>query len=174
METRPPQMRQMIAGAEEEQLTEFLEEQALREYLLGEARRNNFSLSQATADSIRNEARESVQELVRMSGFADQRTPSGAQGNAAIEAQVRQLMEQAISGQRQVPQLGPLGTALRAQYRADVNASSFPRVVERMRTLRATQPQPTLPGLEDLPPGPPQGAPPPAAPPAAPGGQPGN
>jgi hypothetical protein len=170
LETRPPQMRQMIATAEEEQLGEFLEEQALREYLLGEARRNNFALSQATADSVRNEARESVQELVRMSGFADMQTPRGAQGNAAIEAQVRQLMEQAISGQRQVPQLGPLGTALRAQYRSDVNASSFPRVVERMRTLRSTQPQPQLPGLEDLPQGQPQGEPPPAPP----GGQPGN
>jgi hypothetical protein len=150
LESRPRDMRGMIAGAEAEQINAFLEEQALREYIMAEARGRNFALSQAAADSIRSDAREAIRELVRASGFSGRQIPRGAQGAAAIEAQVRELMEQAVTGQRQVPQLGPLATALRATYGSDVNPSSFGRVVERMRTVRATQPQPAFPALEDL------------------------
>jgi parvulin-like peptidyl-prolyl isomerase len=142
---RPAQLRGMMAGADAEQINEFLEEQALRQHLLGEAGRSEFALSPAAADSIRADARRAVRELVEASGFAGQRVPRGAQGNAALEAQVRALMQAAVTGERQVPQLGPLAAALRDAYGSDVNTSSFGRVIERMRTVRATQPQPAMP-----------------------------
>jgi hypothetical protein len=147
LENRPPQMREMMKGAEDEQINQFLEEQALREYLLGEAQRRDFGLTQAAMDSIRTDARQAIQELVQASGFSAANLPRGPQGNAAIESAVRELMRAAVTGERQVPQLGPLATALRASYGSDINASAFGRVVERMRTVRATQPQQPLPAM---------------------------
>ncbi|MBW3654723.1 MAG: hypothetical protein KY444_01355, partial [Gemmatimonadetes bacterium] len=76
-------------------------------------------------------------------------------GNGAIQEAVRNLMEQAVAGQRQLPPLAKLGYALRNAYGADVNSESFQKVADRMKAIRASQPapqqQPGFPG--GMPPG---------------------
>ncbi|HEX5724311.1 MAG TPA: peptidylprolyl isomerase [Longimicrobiaceae bacterium] len=131
-----------IGQADDERLKEFLENAALKEVILSEARRRNQTLSRATSDSIRNQAQSAIQDLRRMMGFQQQRRGAkGSAANAQIETQVRQLIEQAATGQRQLPPLGRLSYALRSQYGADVNTAAFQRVVDRWRAKRATQPQ---------------------------------
>ena len=156
LQSASPQDREAMKGAPEEQINPFLEEQALREFLLAEARSKNFRLSNATVDSIRGDARQAIQQVLQMAGFAGRRFPRGRQGDGAIQEAVRQLMEQAIAGQRPIRPLGKLGYALRNAYGADVNTAAFARVVDRMKAIRAAQPQQPTQQVPPMQQGPPQ------------------
>jgi parvulin-like peptidyl-prolyl isomerase len=155
MQGVPGQGREQLKAAPAEQVKEFLETQALKEFLAAEARQKNFRLPAAAADSIRTQAREAIREILRMSGLANRRFPKGKAGNGAIQEAVRNLMEQAVAGQRQLPPLAKLGYALRNAYGADINSESFQKVADRMKAIRASQPapqqQPGFPG--GMPPG---------------------
>lgn len=148
----------MREQARAEDLERFLEEQALREVLLAEATARNFRLSNAAVDSIRTDARQGVRDVLQMAGFAGRSFPRGKAGEGAIQEAVRNLMEQAVIGQRPIRPLGKLGHALRGAYGADINEGSFTRVVDRMRAIRAAQPQEPAQG-GPAPQGPPAGAP---------------
>ncbi|HVH12063.1 MAG TPA: hypothetical protein VM759_03375, partial [Longimicrobium sp.] len=119
----------------------------------------NFRLAPAVVDSINRDTRAAIQQLLQMSGLSGRRFPKGKAGNGAIQEAVRNLMEQAVAGQRPIRPLGKLGYALRSAYGADVNAATFQRVVDRMKIIRASvPPQPQMPG--GMPQGGPQGQPP--------------
>jgi hypothetical protein len=177
LQTAQPQEREQIKSAEDERIRGFLEDQALREVLLAEAGRHNYRLPPAVVDSINRDTRAAIQQLLQMSGLGGRRFPKGKAGNGAIQEAVRNLMEQAVAGQRPIRPLGKLGYRLRSQYDADVNTESFQRVVDRMKAIRAAvPPQPQQPGQVPggmpqggVPQGPPQGQPVPGQP--APQGQ---
>lgn len=160
MQAASAQDRQSMKDAPDDQIKPFLEDQALREFLLLEARNKNFRLSNAAVDSIRNDARAAIQQVLQMAGFQGRRFPRGKQGEGAIQEAVRTLMEQAVAGQRPIRPLGKLGYALRNAYGADVNTASFQKVVDRMKAIRASQPQQPPQGqVPGMPPGAvPQGA----------------
>lgn len=141
MQTAQPQEREQIKTAPDDQLRSFLEDQALREVLLAEAARKNFRLPAATADSINRDTRDAIQQLLQVAGLSGRTFPRGKAGNGAIQEAVRSLMEQAVSGQRPIRPLGKLGYALRNAYGADVNTATFQAVVDRMKAIRASQPQ---------------------------------
>ena len=174
LQTAQPQERAQIKEADEERIRGFLEDQAMREVLLVEAGNRNFRLAPAVVDSINRDTRAAIQQLLQMSGLSGRRFPKGKAGNGAIQEAVRNLMEQAVAGQRPIRPLGKLGYALRSAYGADVNAATFQRVVDRMKIIRASvPPQPQMPG--GMPQGgpqgqpmPPQGATPPQGAPAQP------
>ncbi|HEX8363285.1 MAG TPA: peptidylprolyl isomerase [Longimicrobium sp.] len=172
MDGIPPQQREQAAQAPDQQVEDFLKQQATREIVLAEAKKRNIGLSRPASDSIRTEARGAIRQLLQATGLGQQRVPKGSAGNAVIEEQVRGLIQGFISGQRQLPPLGPLGQALRESYGSELNEASFARVVERMKAIRATMPQPQMPqGM----PGqqmPPQGMPPQGAPQGQPAPQP--
>jgi hypothetical protein len=157
MQGASAQDRASMKDAPEEQIKPFLEDQALREFLLLEARNKNFRLSNAAVDSIRNDARTAIQQVLQMAGFQGRRFPRGKQGEGAIQEAVRTLMSEAVAGQRPIRPLGKLGYALRNAYGADVNTAAFQKVVDRMKAIRAAnppqpqQPQGMPPG--DMPPG---------------------
>jgi hypothetical protein len=141
LQSASAQDRESMKSAPEDQIKPFLEDQALREFLLQEARNKNFRLSNAAVDSIRNDARSAIQSVLQMAGFQGRRFPRGKQGDGAIQEAVRSLMEQAVAGQRPIRPLGKLGYALRNAYGADVNTAAFQKVVDRMKAIRASQPQ---------------------------------
>jgi hypothetical protein len=173
MQGASAQDRESMKDAPEDQIKPFLEDQALREFLLLEARNKNFRLSNAAVDSIRTDARAAISQVLQMAGFQGRQFPRGKQGEGAIQEAVRALMQQAVAGQRPIRPLGKLGYALRNAYGADVNTPSFQRVVDRMKAIRAANPPSATP---QLPPGAvgPDGVPRPgSAPPSPnPGGQP--
>lgn len=141
MQSVPAQGREQMKSAPDDQVKEFLETEALKEYLYAEAQKKNFRLSPAATDSIRTQAREAIHQLLQVAGLANRTFPKGKAGAGAIQEAVRQLMEQAVSGQRQLPPLGKLGYALRNSYGADINAEVFQKVVDRVKAIRASQPQ---------------------------------
>jgi hypothetical protein len=61
----------------------------------------------------------------------------GGASRGEISRLVRELLEDIVSGQRQVAPLGRLGYALRDSYPVDVNEAAFPRVVTETERLRA-------------------------------------
>ncbi|HEX2081513.1 MAG TPA: peptidylprolyl isomerase [Longimicrobium sp.] len=145
--------RESMKDATEEQIKPFLEDQGLREFLLAEARARNFRLSNAAVDSIRTDARSAIRQVLQMSGFAGRSFPRGRAGEGAIQEAVRQLMQQAVAGQRQLPPLGRLSYALRNAYGADVNTAAFARVVDRIKAIRAAQPGEPSGPVPAMPPG---------------------
>jgi peptidyl-prolyl cis-trans isomerase C len=145
--------REGMKEATEDQIKPFLEDQGLREFLLAEARSKNFRLSPAAIDSIRTDARTAIRQVLQMTGFAGRSFPRGKAGEGAIQEAVRQLMQQAVAGQRQLPPLGRLSYALRNAYGADVNSAAFTRVVDRMKAIRAAQPGEPSGPIPGMPPG---------------------
>lgn len=147
LQTAQPQEREQIKTAEDARIRSFLEDQALREVLLVEAKSKNFQLSPAVVDSINRDTRTAIQQLLQMAGLSGRHFPKGKAGNGAIQEAIRNLMEQAVAGQRPIRPLGKLGYALRSSYDAEVNAETFQRVVDRMKAIRAAvPPQPQGPG----------------------------
>ena len=163
----PPAQRGQAANAPDQQVEDFLKQQTTREVLLVEAKKRNVTLSRAATDSIRTEARGAIRQLLQATGLGQQRVPKGSAGNAVIEEQVRGLIQGFISGQRQLVPLGRLAIALKNAYGHELNEAAFPRVVERMKAIRATMPQPQMPQGQQMPPQgmPPQGMPPQGMPP---------
>jgi hypothetical protein len=140
MQNAQRQQLEQIKTAPDQDLRGFLEDQALREVLLAEAGRRNFRLPAAAVDSINRDTRAGVQELLQTAGLSGRRFPKGKAGDGAIQEAVRNLMREAVAGQRPIPPLGKLGYALRGAYEADVNTEAFQRVVDRMKAIRAAQP----------------------------------
>jgi hypothetical protein len=167
LQTAQPQEREQIKAAEDERIRGFLEDQALREVLLVEAKNRKFQLAPAVVDSIKRDTRTAIQQLLQMSGLGGRRWPEGKARRGAIQEAVRSLMADAVAGQRPIRPLGKLGYLLRDQYESDVNTESFASVVTRMKAIRAAvpqQPQGSMPrgGVPQQ--GVPQGQPSPAQP----------
>jgi hypothetical protein len=138
----PARERASVKDAQDEQLKGYLENQAMRDVLLAEAKKHNFTLSPAAADSIRTQTRAAIRQLMAMSGLAGRQFPKGKAGHGAIQEAVRNLMEETVAGQRRLAPLGKLGFALRNAYEADINEDAFQKVVDRMKAIRASQPAP--------------------------------
>lgn len=183
----------MLQGAPEAQLKQFasapdsvvqgeIKNQATRQVLMAEAKRRNATVTPAEVDSLRSQARQILHQIVEVSGLGGRKLPKGSAGNAIIEQQVNELLQQAVTGQRQMPPLGPVGQQLRGIYGYSVNDASFQRVIDKVKSIRATQPaatapagqqpggQPQMPQGQPMPQGqvpqqaPPSGPPPSAAP----------
>lgn len=137
----PPEALQQISTAADSLIEGFLKEQSQQKMLLAEAHKRGIQPNAAEVQQLRDQAREAIHQAVAMSGIAASRAPRGSAGNAVIEQQVNELLKQAVVGQRQLPPLGILGTQLRAIYGSNFNEGSIPAVVEKTRSIRATQPQ---------------------------------
>jgi len=171
LRTAPPQFLGQLQQASDEQVTELIQNLTHEELILQDAGRRKVGLSAAEQDSIRKDARRAISELLQMTGL-NRRLPRGAGASAAVEARVKELLEGAVNNTRQLPQLGPLGFALRNAYGHEINEGTFPRVAKAMQALRPSQPAPGMPGAvpqqgppqqggQPVPPtqGPPEGAP---------------
>ncbi|HET8657362.1 MAG TPA: peptidylprolyl isomerase [Longimicrobiaceae bacterium] len=164
--SQPPQAQSSIAQMSDDDVKQMLEQLTRKEVLLQQARARNIGVSKAEEDSIRNNTRRAIHQLVEQTGFGGL---AGEGSKAPVQSTVQHALSQLVLGQAQLPQLGPFGYALRDVYPAEVNQGTFPQVVERLKKIRASQPQnpqqPAGPAAADT-----QSAPRPAAPaaPAAP------
>ncbi|HEX2203682.1 MAG TPA: peptidylprolyl isomerase [Longimicrobium sp.] len=175
MQSVEPEQVRPFAEAPDSSVTQMLKSVTTRELLLAEAQRRKIGLSKAEADTLQTQARSGLRELVQVTGLGARRIPKGAAGNQMIEGQVRELLQQAVTGQRPLPPLGVLGQQLRGIYGHNVNESVFQRVIDKVKSIRALQPQaPQLPqGMPQggVPQGPPQQGQPQQAPQPAPAPQ---
>lgn len=169
LRTLPPRALAGLAGATDEQVEELLQQVARKELLMRDAARRRVTLTEAEVDSLRAQAREAIRNVVQVAGFTADRLPRGAGAAAAIQARVNELIEGAVTMQRQVPQLDRLGLMLREAYDYEINEGTFPEVIATVQALRAAQPAPA-PAPGEVPQGqlPQEQVPPPATPAPAP------
>lgn len=137
----PAEALKQLSEAPDSAVTEVIKGQATKHLLLAEAARRHLGPSPQELQEMRQQARATVRQLVEVTGLAQRRAPKGSAGNAVIEQVIREMLQKAVTGQAQMPPLGALGTQLRAIYRPSINAPSFQKVIERVRAIRATQPQ---------------------------------
>jgi hypothetical protein len=175
------ELAQQMAGAPPEALTQLTQQpdttvnnvvkrQATNNVLLAEAHKRHIGLSPQEQAQLRDQARTMIRQLVEVTGLGQRPAPKGSAGNPVIELQVRELLQKAVTGQAQMPPLGPLGTQLRNLYGYRVNEGVFQAVIDRAKSIRATQPQ--VPANAIPQPGQPQpGQPPQGAAPAGPEAQ---
>ncbi len=147
---QPPHVQNAFSTATNEQLEGVIDQLARKEVLLEEAAAHGLAITPAEQDSIRLEARQAIRELLDMSGFG--RMQQGASA-AAVQAEVRELIEGAIRGERQLVPLGTLSFTLRDAYPAEVNPATFTQVIGALERLRPQQPQPQpgMPGEPGMP-----------------------
>ena len=136
----PDDLKQ-LSEAPDSAVNEILKGQATKRILLAEARRRNLGLSPQEQQEIRQQARTMIRQIVDVTGLAQHRAPRGAAGNAVIEQVVREMLQKAVIGQAQMPPLAALGQQLRSIYKPSINEDSFARVIDRVKSIRATQPQ---------------------------------
>jgi parvulin-like peptidyl-prolyl isomerase len=168
---QPPHVQSAFATATDDQLEGVVTQLARKEVLVREAQQRGIQLTAEEDQEIRNEARQAIREVLQGSGFADPATRGGSA--AALGARVRELIEGAIRGDRQLVPLGPLAFALRQAYPSEVNENAFAQVVRRVEELRAESANgvegaptgPTMQPMYPMAPGTPQS---PGAPPAQP------
>lgn len=141
LRTQPAQMLGAFSTADDEQLENVIRQLAQREVLMDQIRAREISLTREEEDSLRQQARQMISMLVQGTGFA-----RGAQGPVSpetVEARVQALLEAGISGQAQLVPLGPMGSALRDLFPNEINDGTFPQVVQRLESIRASMPAPT-------------------------------
>jgi len=141
----PAETLEQAATMPDSTLRRVVADHAQKKLLLAEAQKRGIQPSPQEAQQLRDQARQALRQVVTLSGIAANRAPRGAAGNAAIERQLLGLLREAVTGQRQLPPLGPLGTQLRALYPSSYSEAAAPRVLERVRSLRAAQPRAPAP-----------------------------
>jgi hypothetical protein len=134
---QPPHVQSAFSTATDEQLEGVVTQLARKEVLVREARQLGITLTAEEEQEITTEARNTIREVLVASGFTQQ--PAGARNSAALSTQVRELIEGAIRGDRQLIPLGPLSFALREAYPSEINENAFAQVVQRMEEIRAQQ-----------------------------------
>jgi len=139
----PAEALGQMATAPDSMIREFLADHAKEKVLLAEAARRGVQPTAADVQRLRDQARQAIAQAVTLSGVGARRAPRGAAGKAVIEPLVLGLLREAVSGQRQLPPLGVLGSQLRARFGATVNVAATPAVLARVRALRAARPAPS-------------------------------
>jgi hypothetical protein len=152
--TQNPQVQNAFATATDEQLEGAVEQIVRREILVEEANRMGLALTPEEEEQVRGEARSAISEVVELAGFGRQAAAEGGSVAAAVDQQVRELLQAAIDGRAQIVPLGQLSYVLRDRYGAELYEQNLARVISRLEELRAQQPEPA-PGGE----GPPAGFP---------------
>jgi hypothetical protein len=169
IQQRPPQDRQQVSMATDEQVTDWLRLLARDEILIAEARKQGIQVPAASLDSARTSLRESLRQAAVESGLIPVRPNQGETLEQAIDRQVMALLSGIVSGERNVVPLGALSFALRAEYGAEVFDRVYPTVVQRVTERRGPESQMQMPPGMEMPMPQPQ-APPTQPPPTGTGG----
>jgi hypothetical protein len=132
-----------FSGANDEQLTGYIQQLTRKELLLQQAKARGMGLSKTQEDSIRTEARAALHQLVQATGLS---ALAGQKSNSpAIEDKVNAMVRGLVTGQVNLVPLGRLGFALRELLPNEINEGTFTQVAERLGKLRAAQPAPSGP-----------------------------
>ncbi|HUF50552.1 MAG TPA: peptidylprolyl isomerase, partial [Longimicrobiales bacterium] len=159
MQQRPPQDRGSVAGASDEQLSDWLRLLARDEILIGEAKRLGMETPAAEQDSARMELRRQLQAAAREAGLLPA-PATGEAGTQATQQQVTALLSGIINGERNVVQIGSASFLLRSHYGAEIMERAIPVVVAQVQQRRPPEPQGGMP-QQQMPQVPqPQGPPP--------------
>ena len=142
--TWPAQTRGQFVAANDDQIGQVLEGIARNEILVNEANRQGLQVTEAEADSLREQTRFSMRIAAVNAGLTSIQPQEGETMPQAIDRKVRAFLEGLLKGEMQAYPLGPVSYALRNQFNGEVFERSFDTVVARIEAMRP--PMPPAPG----------------------------
>jgi hypothetical protein len=134
-----------IETAPEAQIEILLHNLTRSELLVNEARKQGVEVRASRQDSLVAAVQEGVLGVARELGFLELVRREGESLDEAAARGVRQVLEEVVSGDRQVFPLGTVSFAMRKQFGARIYRQSFEGTVKRIDELRAQEPPPGLP-----------------------------
>lgn len=137
-----PSNRAQLAAMGEENLVMLLERIARDEILLEDAQRKGLSVTPVERDSVTNEVRARIAEIVRTLGLGGIVPVDGETPAQALERRVNSFIERVVRGEQQMFNLGALAFALREDGAGEVFTRAIPKVVERVQVNRLNMPAP--------------------------------
>ena len=140
-----PSNRAQLAAMGEENLVMLLERIARDEILLADAQRKGLSVTPAERDSVTNEVRTQIAEIIRTLGLGGIVPVEGETPAQALERRVNGFIERVVRGEQQMFNLGVLAFTLRENGEGEVFARAIPKVVERVQVNRMSMPAPRQP-----------------------------
>lgn len=135
--TQPPQVQGSFAAATDDQLSAAVEQLTRKELLLEQARERGLSLTEEEEASIREQARNEIQQIVQITAIG-----GGTAGEpaAATEARVTHLLHEGLAGRANLVPLQRFGYLLRDLYPNEVNEGSFAQTLQQLDQIRASRP----------------------------------
>jgi hypothetical protein len=128
-----PNSRSTFAGSDSARVIELLRELLRNEYLVKAARDQGYTVAEAQADSLRDEARRELAVTSAMAGF---RRDELLAGDSAIVAAVDRAMVEVLTRQRSPRPLERVAPALRPGHAIQVYPDRFPAVIARLVEIR--------------------------------------
>jgi hypothetical protein len=175
MQSRNTQFRIQIYQAQDEDLEQnLLLGLAQRKLIAETARERGHTVSQARQDSLTQELRDRITGAARELGLTSLTVREGESPEEARDRRISEILQQMLSGGRDVTPLGSFSFVLRDRYSSEVYPQGVARVMQRIAAIRPDTGAAGAAPPAGLPPTgtPPAGAPPAGAPPATvpPGG----
>lgn len=138
--SQPPQFRDQVLMAEDEQLDMFLQNLTRSELLVVEARRRGITVDESEMEELRREIREQYREIA---GFLEIDAISPAEGetlDAAVRREMLDLLGRIVTGEVDIFPLESLAIPLRSHFGARISETGVERVVERVAAIRDEDP----------------------------------
>jgi len=141
--TWPAQMRGQFDAATDEQIVQVLVGLARNEVLVNEALRNDLSVTEVEADSLREQMRFNLRIAAVNAGLTSIQPQEGETSSQAIDRKVTGFIEALLKGEQQAYPLGQVSFVLRSQYKGEVFDRAFDAVVARIEAQRPPEAMPT-------------------------------
>lgn len=134
---RSPQERGQIENAPPAQLETILRNLARRELILSAARDAGMQIPQDRRSELSGEIRNSLGQVIDQLGLGDVSPAEGESRTEAIDRRVQALLEETLSGRRNVLPLGALAYALREEMGGEVYEGGVQLVVDTLERRAA-------------------------------------
>ncbi|HSG07629.1 MAG TPA: peptidylprolyl isomerase [Longimicrobiales bacterium] len=136
---QPPQFRESVQGATEEQIHNFLMGAAQRKLLVAEAAKAGMEPTQARVDSLVTEARRQILEVADQIGLRSLDRAPGEAVAPAVSRAVDQSLQDVLTGAADVVPLGQLSFQLRQRTQVQIFDAALGQVVLEVGRIRATR-----------------------------------
>jgi hypothetical protein len=139
MQLEAPQLREQLVGADDEQVTDFLQSLARRELLVRAAEAEGLRPSRDSLDVLVNDARAQLRQATRMLGLLELDRAPGEALDVAVARGVERALSDVIAGATQVVPLGIVGFQLRDGKSVNVSDVAIGRVILAVAEIRAAR-----------------------------------
>jgi hypothetical protein len=139
MQLESPQLRDQLAGADDEQVTDFLQSLARRELLIRAAEAEGLRPSRDSLDVLVDDARVQLRQATRMLGLLELDRAPGEDLEVAVARGVEGALADVVSGASQVVPLGIVGFELREGRSVNISDVAVGQVILAVAEIRAAR-----------------------------------
>jgi parvulin-like peptidyl-prolyl isomerase len=139
VQAQPPQFRESVQNATDEQIGNFLRGAAQRKLLVAEAGKAGMRPAPARVDSLVTEARKQLLDVAEQIGLRRLDRAPGEAAGPAVSRAVNQSLQDVLTGAADVVPLGQIAFQLRQKTPGRIFDSALGEVVLEVGRIRATR-----------------------------------